>query len=124
MRKYVLSGKAVQRALQPMPLQALYLIEAGTTDGGTEDLMPITSISSEKAAAQHLRTQTFLPRFVRGMGQEGRNFLATAQLQRTAPLARLPLPRGIERLQDWLQEQDLLQAAATARGRPEIVRKP
>ena len=58
--------------------------------------------------------QAFRPRFVRGLGQEGANFMALARLQQRVPLAALPLPAGIGAMQRWLADQDLLTAAAQA----------
>jgi hypothetical protein len=123
LRKYALAGEAIERAPQPMPLEALYLIQAST---GEESFGSgaITAISSEKAAALHLRTQAFMPRFVRGMGQEGPTFLATARLQRMVPLATLPVPRGIDQLLNWLAERDLLREAALAKRKQRIVGEP
>jgi hypothetical protein len=114
MSKYALIGEAIERAPQPMRLEAVYLIQASS---GEEGLNPgaIAAIASEKEAAQRLRSQAFMPRFVRGMGKEGHSFLATAHLQRTVPVATLPIPRGIDHLQIWLEERDLLREAAISR---------
>lgn len=67
-----------------------------------------------KYLLQGLRNQAFRPRFVRGPGQEGANFMALARLQQQVPLATLPLPAGIGPMQRWLEDQDLLTAAAKA----------
>lgn len=111
MKKYQLSGDAVQRAMEPVPVKALYLIHQRHHAGDSPDGGTIQRISSQQAAALRLRNQAFRPRFVRGLGQEGANFLALARLQREVPLATLPLPQGIGELQRWLADQDLLQAA-------------
>ena len=116
MHKYLLMGEAVQRATEAVPLQALYLIHQRRHDSPDPDASRITRITSQKAAALRLRNQAFRPRFVRGLGQEGLNFMALARLQSRVPLASLPLPAGIAAMQDWLEQQDLLQAAATAEG--------
>jgi hypothetical protein len=116
MHKYLLMGEAVQRATEAVPLQALYLIHQRRHDTTDPDASRITRITSQKAAALRLRNQAFRPRFVRGLGQEGLNFMALARLQSRVPLASLPLPAGIAAMQDWLERQDLLQAAATAEG--------
>jgi hypothetical protein len=109
-------GEAVQRATEAVPLQALYLIHQHRNDTPDTDASCIIRITSQKAAALRLRNQAFRPRFVRGLGQEGLNFMALARLQSRVPLASLPLPAGIAAMQDWLERQDLLQAAATAEG--------
>ena len=118
MHKYLLMGEALQRADQPVPLRALYLLQqrrrADADADADADARCITRISSQKAAALRLRNQAFRPRFVRGLGQEGANFMALAQLQRRVPLATLPVPAGIEAMQRWLLEQDLLQACRPA----------
>ena len=116
MHKYLLMGEALQRADQPVPLRALYLLQQQRrADADADaDARCITRISSQKAAALRLRNQAFRPRFVRGLGQEGANFMALAQLQRRVPLATLPVPAGIEAMQRWLLEQDLLQACRPA----------
>jgi len=116
MHKYLLMGEAVQRATEAVPLQALYLIHQHRNDTPDPDASRIIRITSQKAAALRLRNQAFRPRFVRGLGQEGLNFMALARLQSRVPLASLPLPAGIAAMQDWLERQDLLQAAATAEG--------
>jgi hypothetical protein len=116
MNKYLLMGEAVQRATEAVPLQALYLIHQRRHDTPDPDASRITRITSQKAAVLRLRNQAFRPRFVRGLGQEGLNFMALARLQSRVPLASLPLPAGIAAMQDWLEQQDLLQAAATAEG--------
>jgi hypothetical protein len=116
MNKYLLMGDAVKRGSQAVPLRALYLIQQrhhGSSDG--EDVR-ITRITSQKIAALGLRNQVFRPRFVRGLGQEGANFMALVMLQRRVPLATLPTPQGIEAMQAWLEEQDLLKAAEQAEG--------
>jgi hypothetical protein len=117
LRKYAITGAVVQRAPEPTPLKAIYLIGAATAQEQQRDPEGITWIQSEKAAAELLRSQTFHPRFVQGLGQEGGLFLATAQLQARTPVAHLPLPRGIDRLENWLHQNDLLHAAANAQGR-------
>ena len=114
MHKYLLMGEALQRAEQPVPLRALYLLQQRRRADADADARCITRISSQKAAALRLRNQAFRPRFVRGLGQEGANFMALAQLQRRVPLATLPVPAGIEAMQRWLLEQDLLQACRPA----------
>jgi hypothetical protein len=114
--KYLLMGEAVQRATEAVPLQALYLIHQRRHDTPDPDASRITRITRQKAAALRLRNQAFRPRFVRGLGQEGLNFMALARLQSRVPLALLPVPAGIAAMQDWLEQQDLLQAAVTAEG--------
>jgi hypothetical protein len=116
MHKYLLMGEAVQRATEAVPLQALYLIHQRRHDTPDPDASRIIRITSQKAAALRLRNQAFRPRFVRGLGQEGLNFMALARLQSRVPLASLPVPAGITAMQDWLEELDLLQAAATVEG--------
>ena len=116
MHKYLLMGEALQRADRPVPLQALYLIHQRRHDSAGPDQGRITRITSQQTAALRLRNQAFRPRFVRGLGQEGPNFMALALLQRRVPMAILPLPAGIAAMQSWLKEQDLLQAAAEAAG--------
>ena len=112
MHKYLLMGDALQRAPQSSPLQAMYLIHQHRPDAADPDAGQITRITSQKTAALRLRNQAFRPRFVRGLGQEGLNFMALARLQSRVPLASLPLPAGIAAMQDWLELQDLLMAAA------------
>jgi hypothetical protein len=109
-------GDAVSRAPEAVPLQALYLIHQRRHDTQNPDATRITRITSQKTAALRLRNQAFRPRFVRGLGQEGSNFMALARLQSGVPLATLPVPAGIEAMQGWLEQQDLLQAAALAEG--------
>lgn len=116
MDKYLLMGDAVHSATEAVPLQALYLIHQRRHDSQDSDASRITRITSQKTAALRLRNQAFRPRFVRGLGQEGPNFMALARLQSRVPLASLPMPSGIAAMQDWLEQQDLLQAAATAEG--------
>jgi len=111
MNKYLLMGDALQRAPQSAPLQAMYLIHQQRPDTTDPDAGQISPITSQKTAALRLRNQAFRPRFVRGLGQEGPNFMALAMLQRRVPMAILPLPQGIAAMQSWLQEQDLLMAA-------------
>ena len=115
MHKYLLLGDAIERAEQPCPLRALYLIRQQRKDIKDPDDSRITSISSQKQAALCLRNQAFRPRFVRGLGQEGANFIALARLQQAVPLATLPTPRGIPEMQSWLQQRSLLSAAAEAK---------
>lgn len=115
MQKYLLLGEAIERAEQPCPLRALYLIRQQRRDSNDPDDSRISRISNQKRAALALRNQAFRPRFVRGLGQEGGNFIALARLQQSVPLAVLPTPRGIPDMQEWLQEQSLLSAAAQAR---------
>ena len=114
MQKYLLMGGAIERAVQPCPLRALYLIRQQRQDSNDPDDSRITRISSQRQAALCLRNQAFRPRFVRGLGQEGANFMALARLQQEVPLATLPTPLGIAEMQTWLQEQALLSAAAEA----------
>jgi hypothetical protein len=111
MNKYLLMGDALQRAPQSVPLQAMYLIHQHRHDTADPDAGQISRITSQKTAALRLRNQAFRPRFVRGLGQEGPNFMALAMLQQRVPLATLPLPQGITAMQSWLQEQDLLMDA-------------
>lgn len=121
MHKYLLMGDALQLADQPAPLKALYLIQQRRHGKGAADHGRITRIASQKAAALSLRNQAFRPRFVRGLGQEGANFMALALLQQRVALATLPLPHGIPAMQRWLQEQDLLRAASEAAGPDDII---
>jgi len=114
MQKYLLLGEAIERAVQPCPLKALYLIRQQRRDSNDPDDSRISRISNQKRAALCLRNQAFRPRFVRGLGQEGADFIALARLQQRVPLATLPTPRGILEMQSWLQEQSLLSAAAEA----------
>jgi len=116
MQKYVLTGDAVHRASDAVPLVALYLIHQRRHDDMEEEGSRITRIISQKSGALMMRNQAFRPLFVRGLGQEGPNFLALARLQRSVPLATLPLPATIPAMASWLADQDLLRAAATAEG--------
>ena len=112
MHKYLLMGDALQRAAQSAPLQAMYVIHQHRPTRADPDAGQISPITSQKTAALRLRNQAFRPRFVRGLGQEGPNFMALARLQQRVPMATLPLPQGIAAMQHWLQGQDLLMAAA------------
>jgi hypothetical protein len=114
MHKVLLMGEGLQRASEPIPLRALYLLHQRRHADSEAEERRITRISSQKAAALRLRNQAFRPRFVRGLGQEGANFMALAQLQRRVPLATLPVPAGIGAMQRWLLEQDLLQSCRPA----------
>lgn len=116
MHKYLLMGEAIQRAPDAASLQALYVIHQRRNDASEHDANMITRIVSEKTATLHLRNQAFRPRFVRGLGQEGPNFMALARLQSSIPMAVLPFPSGIVAMQSWLLEQNLLTAAAEAEG--------
>ena len=111
MHKYLVMGDSLHRAEQAVPLTALYLIHQRRNDDQDPEEAQITQIRSQKAAALRLRNQAFRPRFVRGLGQEGPNFMALARLQSSVPLASLPLPSGIPAMQSWLAQQDLLRAA-------------
>jgi hypothetical protein len=107
----------VRRAAEPVPLAALFLLQQRPANGAEDpEGAPIMRVTSQKEAALRLRNQAFRPRFVRGLGQEGPNFLALASLQKRVPLATLPLPSSIAAMRDWLERQDLLTAAATAEG--------
>ena len=109
MNKYLLMGEALQRAPQ-----AVYLIHQQRHGEPEEKGATIRRIQRQQAATLRLRNQAFRPRFVRGLGQEGANFMALARLQQRVPLATLPLPAGIGAMQRWLADQDLLTAAAQA----------
>ena len=114
MNKYLLMGEALQRAPQAAALQAVYLIHQQRHGEQEEKEATIRRIQRQQAATLRLRNQAFRPRFVRGLGQEGANFMALARLQQRVPLAALPLPAGIGAMQRWLADQDLLTAAAQA----------
>lgn len=114
MNKYLLMGEALQRAPQAAALQAVYLIHQQRHGEPEEKGATIRRIQRQQAATLRLRNQAFRPRFVRGLGQEGANFLALARLQQRVPLATLPLPAGIGAMQHWLADQNLLTAAAQA----------
>jgi hypothetical protein len=114
MNKYLLMGEALQRAPQAAALQAVYLIHQQRHGDLEEKGATIRRIQRQQAATLRLRNQAFRPRFVRGLGQEGANFMALARLQQRVPLAALPLPAGIGAMQRWLADQDLLTAAAQA----------
>ena len=114
MQKYLLLGEAIKRAERPCPLKAIYLIRRQRRNSNDPDNDRISRISRQQQAALCLRNQAFRPRFVRGLAQEGSNFIALARLQQTVPLASLPTPLGIPEMQQWLQSQSLLTAAAEA----------
>jgi len=114
MKKYLLLGEAIERAVKPCPLRALYLIQQQRLASSDPEDRRIARITSQRRAAICLRNQAFRPRFVRGLGQEGANFIALARLQQDVPLATLPTPGEIAAMQVWLQDQSLLSAAAEA----------
>lgn len=113
LHKYTMMGEHVQPANQLVPLRSLYCIHQTRHESGDKRLgvMPITS---QKEAVLLLRNHTYRPRFVRGLGQEGANFLAIARLQQRVALANLSLPRGIAAMQTYLQQIELLTAATTS----------
>ena len=136
LRKYLISGSAIDLAPQPVPLQSIYFIHrqrhgisAGLSDGessgvgngvgpgichGVDNDKSICLLPSQQQAALRLRNHAFRPRFVRGLGQEGANFMALARLQRSASLASLAVPLGIPAMVRWLETVDLLSAANSA----------
>jgi hypothetical protein len=117
MHKYLLMGEEIRRADQPTPLAALYRIRQQRPNGPPAcdgDDAPIQPMRSQQAITLMLRNQAFRPRFVRGLGQEGPNFMALARLQRTVPVAVLTLPWGIAAMGEWLDGQELATAAATS----------
>lgn len=116
MHKYLLIGKAVQRAPAEVPLEALYLIHQRRHASNDPDEDRVIRFTSQKLATLTLRNQAFRPRFVRGLGQEGANFMALARLQQRVPLASLPLPAGIQVMGRWLEQIDLIKAAGEAEG--------
>ena len=110
-------GEEIRRADQHTPLAALYRIRQQRTNGppaSEGDDAPIQPMRSQQAITLMLRNQAFRPRFVRGLGQEGPNFMALARLQRTVPVAVLTLPWGIAAMGEWLDGQELATAAATS----------
>ena len=114
MHKYLLMGQEIRRAEQPTPLAALYRIQRRRPNdrpASAGDDNPIQPILSQKANTLMLRNQAFRPRFVRGLGQEGPNFMALTRLQRTVPAAFLTLPFGIAAMGEWLDRQELATAA-------------
>lgn len=117
MHKYLLMGEEIRRADLPTSLAALYRIrqqhpnDPPACDG---DDAPIQPMRSQQAITLMLRNQAFRPRFVRGLGQEGANFMALARLQRSVPVAVLTLPHGIAAMGEWLDGQELATAAATS----------
>ena len=117
MNKYVLMGGNVRPARRPVPLRTLYLIAPRRLEEGAALMPRICPIQSQKEALVTLRNQAFRPSFLRGLGQEGPNFLALAQLQRQVPLATLTLPTSIGAMQHCLADQDLLQAAWAGHGK-------
>jgi hypothetical protein len=121
MHKYLLMGEEIRRADQPTPLAALYRIQQqrrNVQPASEGDDLPIRPILSQQAITLMLRNQAFRPRFVRGLGQEGPNFVALARLQRTVPAAFLILPSGIDAMGAWLDRQELATAAAEAAAAP------
>jgi hypothetical protein len=117
MHKYLLMGQEIRRAEQPTPLSALYRIQRRRPNdrpASAGDDNPIQPILSQKANTLMLRNQAFRPRFVRGLGQEGPNFMALTRLQRTVPAAFLTLPFGIAAMGEWLDRQELATAATEA----------
>ena len=113
MHKYLLMGEAVQRAPDAVPLQALYVIHQRRNDTSDPNGSPGSLANELLRCACAIRPSG---RFVRGLGQEGPNFMALARLQSSIPLAVLPLPSGIDTMQTWLSEQNLLTAAVEAEG--------
>jgi hypothetical protein len=125
MRKYLLMGEAVRGAAEAVPLEALFLLHKRSAAEEDPDRDSITRVASQKEAALALRNQAYRPRFVRGLGQEGPNFIALARLQKRVPVATLPLPPSIAAMRRWLVELDLLTAAARAEGpRPGPAARP
>ncbi|MCX5944363.1 MAG: hypothetical protein NTZ53_03445 [Cyanobacteria bacterium] len=136
LRKYLISGSAIDLAPQPVPLQSIYFIHrqrhgisaghcAGEANGvgngvghgvvhGVGNGQSICLLPSQQQAALRLRNHAFRPRFVRGLGQEGANFIALARLQRSTRLASLAVPLGIPAMARWLETVDLLSAANSA----------
>jgi len=108
MEKYLLTGNTVYRAARAVPLQALYLLQGRIENALAPDRAGITQLASQKAAVLALCKQVYRPRFVRGLGREGANFLALARLQQLVPLTTLLLPAGIRSMQAWLDQRDLL----------------
>ncbi len=117
LRKYLILGSAIDLARRPVPLQAIYFIHqqrhGSRESSGDGDALPISWLTSQQQAALRLRNHAFRPRYVRGLGQEGANFVALARLQRSAPLATLALPPGVPAMQQWLEGMDLLNAASS-----------
>jgi len=109
--KYVVMGPAVQRAFQPVPLAAFYVLGGRLPEDQAGDQETMQPLRSQKEAALQLRTHSFQHQFVRGMGLEARHFLATAHLQGQVPLSALRLPLGIKPLRAWLAGHDLLRGA-------------
>jgi hypothetical protein len=117
MHKYLLMGEEIRRADQPTPLVALYRIRqqrANESPACEGDDSPIQPLLTQKGITLMLRNQAFRPRFVRGLGQEGPNFMTLARLQQTVPAAFLTLPCGIAAMGAWLDGQELATAAAEA----------
>jgi len=132
LRKYLISGSAIDLAPQPVPLQSIYFIQrqrldisAGHSDGESSGVgsgaghgvghgQSICQLPSQQQAALRLRNHAFRPRFVRGLGQEGANFIALARLLRSTRLASLAVPLGIPAMARWLETVDLLSAASSA----------
>ena len=112
MHKYQLMGDILQQAPNAVPLKALYLIHQLRKNLSHSNEGKIIPITSQKLASVRLREQSFRPRFVRGLGQEGSNFVALARLQQSVPVSDLFLPSGIPAMQRWLIEQELLNSSS------------
>lgn len=120
MNKYLLMGEGIHRADQPTPLAGLYRIRRRRHTNGisSADEERIQPFQSQQAATLMLRNQAFRPRFVRGLGMEGANFLALARLQQTAPTAVLSLPAGIKAMERELESWPSTRPPPKPRGLP------
>ncbi|WP_186544930.1 hypothetical protein [Synechococcus sp. ROS8604] len=82
----------------------MYLIERRNQN----DQGVISQISSEKIMAIHLHNQSFRPNFVKGLGQEGANFMTSSKILKQSPISILGVPGDIQIMQKWLKNQNLL----------------
>ena len=68
------------------------------------DSFEIIPINSQQRGTLILRNHCYRPRFIRGLGMEGKYFLRLVELQKKITLKTLHLPDGIKEMQKSISE--------------------
>jgi hypothetical protein len=114
-QKYQLSGEAIRSSRSAVPLKVLYTLpEVPPEARPPGQVCSFTAVASEREAVDILVSNAYRPQFVRGLGQEGTNFLALAALQRRVPLIRLGVPRCLDHLEGMLTNSNLLEPSVAS----------
>ena len=107
-QKYLITKSYLDIQKEKVNLKNIFIINRSFNKFVKHENLKVVSSESEQNTLLHLRNYCYRPIFVKGLGNEGINFLKISKILKKIKLSILPVPENLDKLSTWISDKKLL----------------